>query len=422
MRTPIRPLLAATAIAFAAFSAYGQTPTGDPVAITNITVDASTVSLAWEAPPGKSVGDLKLYESTNLTENVWTEVAAAKNLGDVTLAATVPMKFFRLYAAKAGDGPFPYTPGTEVTWDKVDHTILINLTNSFKVTRYPANHDVKADPASGTHHLYLRRIKASGAFNMGLAIGDMGNNVAPKSITLTKDYYIGVYAVTAYQHAKIDAYPAASSPALNTAAVGGMIGTTLRGSVAPSVPTPAGWLKKLEDAVKDGNDGLALQFDLPTEAQWEYACRAGTTGSFNNSHEYMEDNNGMFPTSPPFNATWTNRIGEVAFWARVDTVSRTAAEPVGQKKPNRAGMYDCHGNVWEYCLDTRASAGNAGISYTSNIGDTPMNTSTVTTSLRGGSYNTTAEESRSGFRYSGSTARANYGFRLCAKGVAVAEP
>ena len=65
-------------------------------------------------------------------------------------------------------------------------------------------------------------------------------------------------------------------------------------------------------------------FRLPTEAEWEYACRAGTTGSY---------------------------AGEVEQMAWYDATSEGLVHPVAQKNPNAWGLYDMHGNVWEWCED-----------------------------------------------------------------------
>ncbi len=66
------------------------------------------------------------------------------------------------------------------------------------------------------------------------------------------------------------------------------------------------------------------RFTLPTEAQWEYACRAGTTGAY---------------------AGEADRMG----WHRHN--ARGGAQPVAQKQPNAWGLYDMHGNAWEWCQD-----------------------------------------------------------------------
>ena len=75
-------------------------------------------------------------------------------------------------------------------------------------------------------------------------------------------------------------------------------------------------------------------YRLPTNDQWEFACRAGTTTDFNNGTNWVD----LATTSP--------LLAQIA-WFNVNSGGRT--HQVGKRAPNAWGLYDMHGNVWEWC-------------------------------------------------------------------------
>jgi len=114
-------------------------------------------------------------------------------------------------------------------------------------------------------------------------------------------------------------------------------------------------------------------YRLPTEAEWEYSCRAGTTTKWS----FGDDEK------------------ELTKYAWYDKNSDNKTHPVGKKLPNPWGLYDMHGNVWEWCEDWYDKDKRYKV-------------------LRGGSWNYFASLSRSSFRFRSSPGYrfVNGGFRL----------
>ena len=134
-----------------------------------------------------------------------------------------------------------------------------------------------------------------------------------------------------------------------------------------------------------------MTYALPTEAQWEYACRAGTTTDWQHGNE---------PAA----------LGEYGWYIGTAGGSTHA---VGQLKPNAFGLYDMHGNVWEWCED-RYSANY----YANSPDEDPLGpTLGIERVMRGGAYCFRAGRARSSLRESHDPTNGNYfhlGFRVAA--------
>ncbi|MCA2552205.1 MAG: SUMF1/EgtB/PvdO family nonheme iron enzyme [Microcystis sp. M04BS1] len=127
-------------------------------------------------------------------------------------------------------------------------------------------------------------------------------------------------------------------------------------------------------------------YRLPTEAEWEYACRAGTTTRY-----YFGDD--------------ANQLGDYA-WYRKNSQGTT--HPVGQKKPNAWGLYDMSGNVWEWCEDnwhnSYKNAPSDGSAWLINDNNRHI--------IRGGSWFVIPRNCRSAYRSTYDNRSSDYGFRV----------
>ena len=187
-----------------------------------------------------------------------------------------------------------------------------------------------------------------GSFMMGSTNADDEQPV--HQVTIGAPFYLGKYEVTQRQWVAL----MGSNP------------SEFRGADHPV--EQVSWEDAQEFIRKLNALGDGFEYRLPTEAEWEYACRAGTTGDF---------------------------AGDLDALAWYDNNSKGGTHPVGQKQPNKFGLYDMHGNVWEWCADmspeTYQGAPRDGSAW--------LNAGSQKRILRGGSWDHNSDHARSAYRH-----------------------
>ncbi len=329
--------------------------TGD-VPVPAITPDVYTVAVTTGYFTISFLGErgipYTIYSNATLESTNWAPMAIVPHVVEETnglfrYEATVPQNdgqpacFYRMF----GGTNFDY--------------IVINLSggtgaSSYPVTYYGTSNSVPGgvnSDAYKTTNLLMRLIPA-GVFTMGSPTNELGRLFGETQhvVTLTKSYYMGVFEVTQKQWelvmgTKPSIFNNASYYA--TRPVEQVSYNDIRGSSvgsnwpASSMVDATSFMGKLR--VKSG----LTAFDLPTESQWEYACRAGTATGLNS---------GKNPTNTEADVSmsevgryWYNGPEIYGFASSVGTNGATAK--VGSYRPNASGLYDMHGNVWERCLD-----------------------------------------------------------------------
>lgn len=277
--------------------------------------------------------------------------------------------------------------------------IVVDLSGGPDASKYPVSYlDNMPKGGWGTDYKTTKmvfKLLPAGSFYMGSPEGEIGrnNDETLHKVTLTKSFYIAVFEVTQNQYELITG----KNPSLykeKTYPVERINFSLLRGAKGKYWPQ--------NDEVNDDSFvGLfrtktGLHFDLPTEAQWEYACRAGKSTSWNNGSNitnFYTDGNlaklGRYHDGHSFDEDG-NRITHLA---------------VGSFLPNDWGLYDMHGNVGELCLDYFEALGADPV--IDPVGSTTM-TSHV---IKGGSWSHSAAGCRSASRNTTATGE-KLGFRM----------
>ncbi|MBE6382030.1 MAG: formylglycine-generating enzyme family protein [Lentisphaerae bacterium] len=232
--------------------------------------------------------------------------------------------------------------------------MVVDLSGGVDAISYPVSY-LSSVPEGGwsdeykTTKLVLRLIPP-GSFMMGSPSDESGRSSYEDlhGVVLTKPFYIGVFEVTQKQYQLVmGANP--SSRKGDMRPVEQVSYNNIRGSV-----NGAGWPTHNQ---VDANSFMGrlrskvnMLFDLPTEAQWEYACRAGTTAALNSGKSYDGGNN----------------CNEVARWNGNRSDGKGGytdyTTKVGSYRENMWGLYDMHGNIWELCRDFfNGGLGSAGV-------------------------------------------------------------
>ena len=205
----------------------------------------------------------------------------------------------------------------------------------------------------------------AGKFKMGSPASEKRRDTVETQheVTLTKPFYLGKYEVTQEQYE----------------AVMGKNPSATKGAKLPV--TRVSW-EDCQEFIKKINAKTNGGYRLPTESEWEYACRAGTTTAYSFGNSLTKSD------------------------ANIDDYEGSKA--VGSYKPNAFGLYDMHGNVFEWCEDWYGDYPAGAVSDPKGVGTGEHRV------LRGGSFYNGVSAARSSARITGGPALRFFciGFRL----------
>ena len=207
----------------------------------------------------------------------------------------------------------------------------------------------------------------AGKFKMGSPASEVGrvDNETQHEVTFTKPFYMGKYEVTQEQWE----------------AVMGNNPSAVKGEKLPV--TMVSW-NDCQDFIKKLNAKTNGRYRLPTEAEWENACKAGTNVGYSFGDNLLKSD------------------------ANYGDKQLGSTKAVGSYKPNAFGIFDMHGNVWEWCEDWFGDYPAGGVIDPKGLamGETRV--------LRGGSFADRSSNIRSAFRSVYTSIFRNYiiGFRL----------
>ncbi|MDP7743702.1 MAG: formylglycine-generating enzyme family protein [Lentisphaeria bacterium] len=323
--------------------------------------------------------DAEIIVEYTRDNTVWNTVAADRLTGD------------------SGVGIAPGT-GHSITWDYSDTfdgeaPTLISL-------RLTADDGNLVVVLPGAVEIVFRKIEA-GTFTQGSPELEPGHQAAEspqRAVTVSEDFYMSIFEITQGQWLALTAadfdpltcgqFQDGDNPSFHW----GDCQRPVESVTWDDLMGPGGYISRLNDE----NQGT---YSLPTEAQWEYACRAGTASGFSNGTDPA-----VTGDSPDANL---DPIG----WYRSNTAP-PQPQPAGTRAANAWGLYDMHGNVSEWCSD-RYGPYDAGAQVDPTGPETGDNRV-----VRGGGWSDTSVNCRSAERRSLDPAQhaASLGFRVAGQG------
>ena len=409
---------------------------------TNATPNAAT---GWASIGGEAI--------CNAQGAVWRKVtsADADGNGNYTITWRPDLSWLDEFGNgfKIADG---CAKAVVTAWslDNTPNYMVVDVSSAAEVNTQKYYPSADFVPGGVTNSLYktttllMRKIMAKDVtWTMGSTTLEDQNRNADREgthqVTLTNNYYIGVYEVTQSQWSQVATN---SSVAANFTTERFMRPmekvsyneirnaaneTEIAAYNWPSDPNPSSFLGLLRS--KTG-----LDFDLPSEAQWEFAARAG------NGSGYWNDGSPILNANPDANLNLLGRYLNNPASNSATNPAKTIAPAnggtaiVGSYAPNSWGLYDMHGNVWEWCLDwcedgIATATDASGDNYNGRVNIDPSNSANYLSGAsasgagrvkRGGCWRLAAGNCRPAFRDGEppKTSNHNIGFRiLCSAGL-----
>jgi formylglycine-generating enzyme len=227
-----------------------------------------------------------------------------------------------------------------------------------------------------------------GTFMMGSPttdIGRAGGNVETLHSATVSDFYISKYEVTIEEYEKYCKATGTKMPKYVS-------------KEASDKQLPITWISQYDARLYCNwlSKQTGKKYRLPTEAEWEYACRAGTNTTFNVGNSITTDQ--------------ANYNGETPYNGSPKGIDRKKLLPVGSFSANKWGLYDMHGNAYEWCQDIFNP--EFYVSVEASQPNAMYNKGNRGSVIRGGSYLNGAIRSRCASRENSTAAQINIGFRV----------